>query len=155
MKIEGTCVVCATEALRALPMRDGDFLARTAREFLLGMRTSLGGDAGTALMGAVKLSRRKGVCMVERCARLVEAPCGRCRDASCQRCVIAAELRGAETQLNAARDAELITLGLDDEDLDDMIDKFVGNLCGEHRPFGHALIKEWYGQRDLTSAAAP
>jgi len=149
VKLEGSCVVCANEAFRALPMRDNDVLARTAREFIQGMRATLGGDAGTTLMGAVKPSRRKGICMVERCARLVEAGCGNCRDTGCQRCAIAAELRDAETRLNAERDAELISLGVDDQDLDEMIDKFVGNLCTDHRPFGHALIKEWYAGPDV------
>lgn len=155
MKLEGSCVICANESFRALPMGDGDFLASTARHFIQGMRSTAGGDAGTVLMGAVKPSRRKGVCMVERCALLVEVPCGGCREASCQRCAIAAELRDSEDRLNAERDAELIALGMDDQDLDDMVDKLVGNLCGDHRPFGRALIQEWYGQRDLTSAPAP
>ena len=106
-------------------------------------------------MGAAKPSRRKkSVCMVERCALLVEAPCGSCREVGCQRCQIAAELRDAEDRLNAERDAELIALGADDQSFDDIIDKLVGSLCGEHTPFGRALIQEWYGQRDLSSAAS-
>lgn len=156
MKIEATCVICVHSTLRALSMRDRDVLACTAREFIHGIRAVIGDGAGIvtlgAAMSAAKPSRRKGVCIVERCARLVEASCKACRASSCQRCTIAAELRDSEDRIHVARDAELASLGMDDQDFDELVDKIVCNLCGEHAPFGHALIEERYGQRDLTSA---
>lgn len=150
--MEDSCLICANVAFRALPMADGELLALTAREFLRGMRL-MAGDS-PELMGAVNPVPRKGVCMVERCARLVEASCGSCRGESCQRCVIAAELRDAENRLNGERDAEMRALGMDDDDLDEMVDKIAGSLCGEHAPFGTALLQEWYGKRDLMPAVS-
>lgn len=143
-----TCLVCSTDALLAVPMDDKDMLAATAREVLQGMISTR--------VGLKDFKRpRRGTCIVERCARTVEAPCGSCQKAGCQRCAIAAELRAAEDRINTDRDDELAELGLDDEDLEAFIDKLVENLCDAHAPFGYALSSQWYSRRSFLNAAAP
>jgi len=137
---ESPCLFCSNADLRSLPLDDPALRGAMVRNFIQGMK----GSEGIELM---KTSRRKGICMVERCALLVEAPCGRCHGTACLRCSIAGELRAAEDRLNADRDAELRALGTDDQDRDDVVDAFVSSLCREHRWFGHALLREWYGRR--------
>lgn len=106
----------------------------------------------TALKEIKIAAPRRGVCIVERCARSVEAPCGGCRSDACQRCLIAAELRAAEDHINAERDAELLELEVGDEDLDPLVDQFAKSLCAQHVPFGKVLVGEWYGRRSFSPA---
>lgn len=143
-----TCVICSNESFRSVPMNDKDLLVRLARDLLQGMLTTAHGDSFT-----VKPVPRRGTCIVERCARTIEAPCGGCREYySCLRCVIAAELRVEEGRINAERDAELATLGLEDQDLDKFIDGFVESLCEAHMPFGAVLVEVWHVRRSFSAS---
>ena len=145
-----TCIVCTTEALRGVPMNDKDVLAYVARDLIQGMVSTMNDK------GSLKNFQRprRGTCIVERCARAVEDLCGRCQKADCSRCVIAAELRAAEGRINADRDAELAELGIDDEDVEAVIDKMVENICADHAPFGSALASQWYSRRSFLNAAS-
>jgi hypothetical protein len=138
-------MICTNEALRGLPMSDRSLLVRAARDLAQGMLTAAGSTPNMA--------PRLGVCIVERCARMIEASCKGCREAICQRCSIAAELRGAETVINAERDAEIAALGIE-KTLDEIIDKIVEGLCGTHTPFGTVLVEEWYVRKIFTSPPA-
>lgn len=131
-------------------MHENDVLVRVANEILSGMITT----AQSATLKGIKPAPRRGVCIVERCARLVETACEACREQDCRRCAIAAELRAAEDRINAERDAELAALGLDDQDFDRLVDQFVDNLCAEHVAFGPVLAGEWYGRRSFAVASA-
>lgn len=73
-----TCFICMNDALHGLPMQDKDELARRARDFVQGLILT----AAQSNKGAFKdfqPSQRRGVCLVERCARAIEGPCGRCQ----------------------------------------------------------------------------
>lgn len=140
------CMLCAHEGLRVLPMHERDRLVQVAREVLDGMASTARSEA----MKAIKPARRRGSCVVERCARHVERSCGSCREVACPRCAIAAGLRAAEGQINAERDAELAAMGISDEDLDSLVDQLVANLCQLHVSFGPVLAGEWYTRRSFS-----
>ena len=131
-----TCLICS-QGIQALPE---DLLVQVAQQVIQGF------DMGAGTLKGLK-PKREGVCIVERCARHVEAACGSCRSAECQRCAIAAGLRMAEDRINAERDAELAAIGMGEEQCDQLIDQLVTNLCAEHASFGSVLVKEWYGRR--------
>ncbi len=137
------CIVCTTAAFRGLSMSDKDVLARVARDFIQGMM--LGRQESQDSLKNFQPPRR-GTCIVERCARTIEAACESCQEPSCQRCAIAAELRAAEKRINADRDAELMALA-DDTDLEALVDKMAESLCVDHVAFGPALAGQWYGRR--------
>jgi len=138
------CIVCLTS--RELPMNDNTACERWAIKIIQGLLLPLGSKGSLA---SFVTPRRRGVCIVERCARSVEAPCGGCRKSACQRCAIAAELRAAEDRINDARDAELIELGVDDTDLEAVIDAMINNLCTDHTAFGAVLAGQWYGRQSF------
>lgn len=146
-----TCFICMNDALHGLPMQDKDELARRARDFVQGLILT----AAQSNKGAFKdfqPSQRRGVCLVERCARAIEGPCGRCQQQGCHRCELAAELRSSKDRITDEREAELAELGFDDTDLEELVDKVVGGLCGEHAAFGPALIGQWYGRQNFWSS---
>src|SRR5271167_659066 len=99
-----TCLVCATAFFQGLSMNDKEALARAAQELIQGMISGLH-ESKEGLKG-LQLPRR-GTPIVERCAQIVEKPCGACREPACERCAIAAELRAAEDHIHAERDTEL------------------------------------------------
>ena len=137
-------MICANEALRGLPMNDRNLLVQTARDIVQGMRM-------TARGGIPDIKpKRPGICAVERCARMIEVSCGGCRETSCQRCLIAAELRAAEDRINDERDAELAELGLDDQSVDEIVDKIVEGLCDVHAPLKTMIVEEWYSRKIYT-----
>jgi hypothetical protein len=135
------CVICSTKVLREIPMHDRHLLVLAARDMLQGMRTASGGFLEPPMKPP-----RFGICVVERCARLIEASCGGCLETTCQRCSIAAELRAAESRINAERDAEIAELG-SDQLIGEIVNKIAENLCGTHAPFGPVLVDEWYGRK--------
>lgn len=137
------CIICTNDVFRGLSMHDKDQLSRVARDVIQGMVSTMHSKDGRKNF---QPPRRRGVCIVERCARTVEASCGSCQKPGCQRCAIAAELRSAEDRINAERDAELAELGLDDQDLEAVIDKMVENLCKDHVAFGTVLAGQWYSR---------
>lgn len=142
------CFVCMNDALCGLPMQDKDTLSRGARDFVQGLILT----AAQSTQGTFKNfqpSRRRGVCIVERCARSIEEPCRSCQEDGCFRCRLAAELRSSKDRINAARDAELAELGFDDTDLEELVDKVVGGLCTEHVAFGPVLVDQWYGRQNF------
>jgi hypothetical protein len=120
-------------------MNDKEALSRAAQELIQGMISGLH-DSKDSLKN-LQLPRR-GTCVVERCARIVEESCGGCRESACVRCTIAAELRAAQDRINVERDAEL-----GDDDLEAAVDKLVESLCEKHAAFGSALAGQWYGRR--------
>lgn len=133
-------------------MQDKDALTLRARDFVQGLILT----AAQSTQGAFKnfqLSRRRGVCVVERCARSIEGLCGGCQEDGCHRCMLAAELRSSKDQISAARDAELAGLGFDDTDLEELVDKVVSGLCEEHVAFGPALMGQWYGRQTFLSSS--
>ena len=142
-------MICTNETFRGLPMDDRELLAHVARAVIRGMVSTMRGG----LKSLQTPRRRRGTCIVERCARVIEASCGACRRPDCVRCEIAAELRAAEDRVNAERDAELAELGLDENDVEEVLDKMVEGLCGEHVPFGTVIVEEWYGRRTLLVAS--
>ena len=149
-QISAVCLICTNDVFRGLSMQDNDALGRCARDFIQGMVLT----AAQSSKGSFKSfqpSRRRGVCCVERCARVVEALCGGCQDPGCHRCMIAAELRAAEGRINSEREAELAELGLDDKDLEELVDKVVGGLCEDHGAFGPALAGQWYRRQSFLS----
>ena len=139
-----TCMICATDTLRGLPMTDKSQLASVARDIVQGMRQGMPATAGIR-------KQRPGVCAVERCARLIEESCGGC--ARCQRCSIAAEIRAAEGHINDDRDAELTALMQDDDAIHGVVDQIIESLCGLHAPLGAAMVEECYGRKFLASPA--
>lgn len=140
-----TCLICMNDAFHGLPMQDKDELALRARDFIQGLILTAA-QSNKESFKAFK-PRRRGIGLVERCARDVETSCRGCQESGCQRCVIATELRAAEDRLEGEREAELAELGFDDQDLEEMIDKVVGGLCKAHAPFGSALALQWYSSR--------
>lgn len=120
-----------------LPMTDKSQVVRAARDFVQGLRSGL--------PQGIK-AKRPGVCIVERCAQLVEETCGGCR--GCLRCAIAAELRAAESRINAERDAELEECGIAP-----LLDHVIEGLCALHAPLGTALIAECYGAKVFAAPA--
>ncbi len=142
-----TCLVCSTEVLREMPMNDKDVLSRAASDLIQGMLL-IDKDS----FKNFKPPQRRGTCIVERCARTIEAACGGCRKSECQRCAVAAELRGAEDRINADRDAELAELGITGADREALIDEMVENLCTEHAAFGAVLAGQWYSRRSFLAA---
>ena len=143
-----SCIICTNEAFCKLSMRDKEALALTARNLIGGMVSTLGSSRKS-----FQPPRRRGVCIVERCARSIEAPCNGCQEPSCLRCSIAAELRRAEECINGERDEELAELGIDDKDLEELVDKIVENLCEDHAAFGAVLAGQWYRGRSFLAPA--
>ncbi len=144
-----TCLICSTVAFHGLPMHDKELLALAAREMIQGMLS------GSLENFKPKFSKKHpGTCMVERCARFVETACGGCRTVDCPRCAIAAELRAAEDRINAERDAEIATLNIADQLIEEILDQLVENLCEEHGAFGPALFGEWHGRRNFMAVSA-
>ncbi len=125
-------------------MTDGPVLVRVARDLIAGMTSSFGDKES---LKNFKPPRR-GTCLVERCARFVEEVCFKCGKADCQRCAIAAELRAAEEQINADRDAELLDQ-FGSQELEHIVDNLVQSLCGDHGAFGPVLLKQWYARRSF------
>lgn len=134
-----SCMLCS-DTFGVFDTRDKTVLGHLARDVLQGMLSTAQAVASNP---SPLLGMRRGLCVVERCARAVEAPCGGCRETACQRCLIAAELRAAETRINAERDTELAQQ-ITDQDLDVLIDGLVKNLCEKHAAFGSVLFGEWY-----------
>ena len=151
---EPVCFACSTGVLRGVLMNDEAALDRLAREFIQGIL--LGVDRGKLKVSirSFKPPQRRGTCVVERCARFVETPCGACLGPGCQRCAIAADLRAARERIHADRDAELAELGVDDEQLETFVDQVIANLCAEHAPLGPALARHWYERQGIVSAEA-
>jgi hypothetical protein len=145
-----TCLVCMNDAFRGLPMQDKDELGRRARDFIQGLLLTASQSSKDSFKD-FQPPRRRGVCLVERCARTVEALCGGCQESGCPRCMIAAELRSAEDRIHGEREAELAELGFDDKDLEELIDKVVGGLCKDHAAFGAALAGQWYSRQNFLS----
>jgi hypothetical protein len=141
-----TCLLCTNDIFSGVLMDDQHTLVTIARQVIHGMASAMGN--GNSLK-SFQPKRRRGICIVERCARLVEASCAACRDATCPRCTIAAELRAAEDQINAERDAELAVIGVSDEDIEEAIDRMVGGLCKEHVAFGAVIVGEWHDRQTL------
>ncbi len=148
-----TCLVCMNDALRGLLLQDKDECARAAHDFIQGMILTAGQSTQSHrdVFKGFQPLRRRGVGLVERCARVIEASCGGCLEDGCPRCMIAAELRSAEDRLHDEREAELAGLGADDEVLEELIDKIVGGLCKEHSAFGSALAGQWYNRQNFLS----
>jgi hypothetical protein len=121
-------------------MSDATLLVSLAREVIDGLATTRDG-----MLDSFKPVDR-GTCVVERCAQFIEAACGKCQASSCARCSIAAELRGAQTSINDARDAEIRELGLDDQDMEGIVHSMVNALCVEHAHFGTVLLEQWRAQ---------
>lgn len=136
------CIICSTEVFRVVSMNDKDTLERTALKAIQGLLLGVG-------VGKIEPPPRRGTCIVERCARFIEASCRSCRGLNCQRCAIVAELRCAENRINAERDTELAELSIDDRALDSLVDKIVENLCTEHIAFGSELTGQWYSRRSF------
>lgn len=149
-----SCIVCTTEAFRGMPMNDKDLLAQAAQEIIQGLVTGMASTTlkNNGMVENFQMPPRRGTCIVERCARAIEAPCEGCRKVDCHRCAIAAELRSAEGRINAERDAEIADLGLDDEALEAFVDKLVESLCTDHAAFGSALAGQWYSRRSFLAA---
>jgi hypothetical protein len=144
LSVMNACIVCANDCFRDLPMDNSAVLTHVARDFIQGMSSTLGNKDGLKNFQ----SKRRGTCIVERCARFIEAPCHGCRKADCQRCTIVAELRAAEDQINADRDAELIEL-VSGDDLEEVVDNMIGNLCADHAAFGPVLMGQWFTRRNF------
>jgi len=140
-----TCLVCATAFFQGLSMNDKEALARAAQELIQGMISGLH-ESKEGLKG-LQLPRR-GTPVVERCARIVEEPCGGCQESACTRCTIAVELRAAEDRIYRERDAEL-----SDDDLEAAVDKIIESLCEKHGAFGSALAGHWYSRRTFLASA--
>ena len=145
-----SCFICMNDVLQGLAMQDKDELARRARDFVQGLILTAAQSNKEAFKD-FQPSRRRGVCIVERCARLIEGPCGSCQGRGCTRCELAAELRASKDRINDERAAELADLGFDDTDLEELVDKVVGGLCKEHVAFGSALVEQWYGRQHFLS----
>jgi len=126
-------------------MNDRSALALVARDLVQGMVEGLRSSKDS--LKSLQLPSR-GTRIVERCARTVEAPCRGCQKPDCPRCAIAAELRAAESRINAERDAEL-----DDSDIEVVVDKLVADLCADHAAFGPALAGQWYGRGGVLGAS--
>lgn len=139
------CLVCTNTIFLGLSMTDETELRRVAHEVIQGM--ILGLSSSKASLKDLQLPHR-GTRVVERCARTVEAPCRGCQKPDCPRCAIAAELRAAESRINAERDAEL-----DDSDIEVVVDKLVADLCADHAAFGPALAGQWYGRGGVLGAS--
>jgi hypothetical protein len=144
------CLVCMNDAFRGLPMQDKDELALRARDFIQGLLLTAAQNVKDNFKN-FQPPRRRGVGLVERCARAVEVLCGGCQKSGCPRCTIAGELRFAEDRIHGEREAELAELGLDDKDFEELIDKVVGGLCKDHAPFGAALVGQWYSRQNFLS----
>jgi hypothetical protein len=138
------------DAFRGLPMQDKDELALRACDFIQGLILTAT-QSSKDNFKHFQPPRRRGVCLVERCARAVEALCGGCQKPGCPRCMIAAELRSAEDRINGEREEELAELGFDDKDLEELVDKVVGGLCKDHVAFGSALAGQWYRRQNFLS----
>ena len=145
------CLLCTQQVPEGVLSGDPIALAQAARGLIQGLATSLHNN--TAVLKSFQPIRRRGTSLVERCARHVEEPCGRCGTKECARCAIAVELRAAEDRLNDERDAELAQLELADEDIERVLDKIVGGLCEQHNTFGPVLLREWYALRSLAPSA--
>lgn len=138
MSDETNCVICANTALRQLSMDAEELLTSGAQSLIQSMMSG-------ACAKAVLPLPRLGVSVVERCARLVEAPCSGCRQGTCQPCAISAELRSAEARIHAERDAELAALEIDTAHVEKILNNVIDHLCQAHAPFGRALLREWHG----------
>jgi hypothetical protein len=149
------CFICTNNAFNRLSMQDTEALVLGAREFIHGMALSAS-QYNQDSFRDFQSPRRRGVCIVERCARAIETSCRGCSEPGCHRCRMAAELRAAEARINGERDAELAELGLDDKDLEEVVDKVCAGLCEGHGAFGAVLAGQWYSRRNfLISATVP
>jgi hypothetical protein len=137
-----TCVICTNSGLRDLLQQDPRALAVVAHDFLKGLVDTAKNKTFAGLN-----PKPRGVCIVERCAREIEATCKGCHVPDCVRCACAAELRAAEDRIHAERDAELKELDVEDHEIDILIDRIVEGVCEQHRPFGLMLVNQWYGGR--------
>jgi hypothetical protein len=145
-----TCLICMNDAFRGLAMQDKEALALSARDFIQGLILTAA-QSSKDIFKSFQPSRRRGICLVERCARVIEVLCGGCQKPDCHRCTISAELRAAEDRINGEREVELAELGFDDKDLEERVDKVVWGLCKEHVAFGSALAGQWYSRQNFLS----
>jgi len=134
------CIVCANLAFHELFMSDKEAFASS---LIQGLLMPLGSKSTLKNYKAM----RRGVCIVERCARTIEAPCAGCQRADCERCAISAELRAAETRILAERDAELDS----DTYVEAVLNEMIEDLCPAHMALGSSLAGQWYGRRSFQS----
>lgn len=143
------CLICTNSAYSWLSMQDKAAVAGAAGDFIQGL-ILMAAQSDKGSFKSFQPSRCRGACSVERCARTVEAPCGGCQESGCQRCSIATELRAAKDRIHSEREAELVDLGFDDKDLEELIDKVVGGVCEDHAAFGSALAGQWHNRQNLS-----
>lgn len=138
-------MLCTNDVFNGLLMHDQGTLVTTARQIIQGMTSAMGDSS----LRNLNLRPWPGVNIVERCAQLIEAPCSACHQSDCHRCEIAAELRTAEDRISRERDEEIEVLSLDDNMLEEILEKMVETLCVTHAAFKAVLMGEWHGRRSF------